>query len=111
MAFGNPWQVDNIQSFLFLNCPECVYKTKKAKAFQNHALEKHHLSKVLFSELNENGNISDNIKLDTEEISNTNTDLILEEIMYEDLDYDCEQLDFYRCFLCNKFFRNYCINP
>ena len=57
MAFENPWQVDNLQSFLFLNCPECVFKTKQAKAFQNHALGKHHLSNVLFSELTESKKI------------------------------------------------------
>ena len=87
MAFENPWQVDNLQSFLFLNCPECVFKTKKPKSFQNHALSKHHLSKVLFSEVAESKTF-ENLKLEQEEISKSN--LILEQIMYEEeMDYDC----------------------
>jgi hypothetical protein len=46
----NPWLVGIIQSFLFLNCPECDFKTRKKNFFQNHAHHKHPLSKVLFEQ-------------------------------------------------------------
>ena len=27
---ANPWLVENIQTFSFLNCPECTFKSKGA---------------------------------------------------------------------------------
>ena len=44
----NPWQVESIQAFLFLKCPECPFDTKTKDTFQNHAIENHPLSFVLF---------------------------------------------------------------
>ena len=44
----NPWQVDSIEAFACLKCPECVFNTKENKVFQNHAVENHPLSHVLF---------------------------------------------------------------
>ena len=44
----NPWQVDSIQAFLYLKCPECVFDTKEEKNFINHALDNHSLAFVLF---------------------------------------------------------------
>ena len=44
----NPWHVDCIQAFLFFKCPECVFDTKEEYKFQDHAVEKHPLSFVLF---------------------------------------------------------------
>ena len=44
----NPWYVDSIEAFACLKCPECVFNTKENKVFQNHAVEKHPLSHVLF---------------------------------------------------------------
>ena len=44
----NPWQVENLSSFVFLNCPECVFKTKNKNNFQDHALKKHPMSCTLF---------------------------------------------------------------
>ena len=46
----NPWLVGNIQSFLYLNCPECSYRTKKKDSFQEHALQNHPLSCSFFEE-------------------------------------------------------------
>ena len=46
----NPWFVETIQSFLFLNCPECHFKTKEKNFFQDHATKKHPRSSVLFEE-------------------------------------------------------------
>ena len=30
----NPWHVESIQDFAFLNCPECAFKTKEEGYFQ-----------------------------------------------------------------------------
>jgi len=49
----NPWHVKNIQNFLFLNCPECEFKTKKEHIFHDHAVQRHPSSFVLFHNLNE----------------------------------------------------------
>ena len=44
----NPWLVESIETFLYLNRDECVYLTKEKATFKNHALEKHPLSSVFF---------------------------------------------------------------
>ena len=44
----NPWQVDTIGAFWFLKCPECTFDTKKENIFQEHAVENHPQSFVLF---------------------------------------------------------------
>ena len=48
MSTENPWNVDNIKAFSFLNCPECSFKIKDENSFQNHAVKNHPLSSVLF---------------------------------------------------------------
>ena len=45
---ANPWLVENIQTFSFLNCPECAFKTKTEDMFKNHAVGNHPLSCILF---------------------------------------------------------------
>ena len=50
----NPWQVDSIESFTYLKCPECVFDTKEKTCFQNHAIENHPLSHVLFGKKGNN---------------------------------------------------------
>ena len=44
----NPWLVENVQEFSFLNCPECVFKVKEEDIFQDHAVRNHSQSSVLF---------------------------------------------------------------
>ena len=44
----NPWKVDSIQEFSFLKCPECTFDSKEEETFQDHAIENHPLSFVLF---------------------------------------------------------------
>jgi len=44
----NPWQVDSVQEFACLKCPECTFDTKKGEVFKDHAVENHPLSFVLF---------------------------------------------------------------
>ena len=34
MSENNPWQVDNLQAFAFLNCPECTFKSKHEDFFR-----------------------------------------------------------------------------
>ena len=46
----NPWEVESLQDFLFLKCPECVFDTKEEDCFQMHAVDNHPLSYVLFGE-------------------------------------------------------------
>ena len=45
----NPWQVDSIQAFSCFKCPECAFNTKKEDIFEDHTIENHPLSLVLFS--------------------------------------------------------------
>ena len=45
---SNPWEVESIQDFYFLRCPECDFDTKEENSFENHAAENHPLSFVLF---------------------------------------------------------------
>ena len=44
----NPWHVDSVQAFAFLNCPECSFKTKEEDFFQSHAIASHPMCFVLF---------------------------------------------------------------
>ena len=46
----NPWQVQSIEAFSFLNCPECVFKIKDEDLFQEHAVKNHPKSCVFFEE-------------------------------------------------------------
>ena len=45
---NNPWNVESLQAFLCLKCPQCIFDTKEKDSFQNHAIENHPLSIVLF---------------------------------------------------------------
>ena len=47
---GNPWQVDSLQDFLYLKCPECTFETQEDLSFQDHAIENHPLSFVFFGQ-------------------------------------------------------------
>ena len=44
----NPWQVDSIEAFVCLKCPECYFTSKQENLFQDHAVQCHPLSHVLF---------------------------------------------------------------
>ena len=46
----NPWQVESIQEFVYLNCPECSFKTQEENQFQEHAVSEHPMCYVLFGE-------------------------------------------------------------
>ena len=44
----NPWAVTHIDSFNFLCCPECNFRSKEISNFQKHATENHPKSEVFF---------------------------------------------------------------
>ena len=44
----NPWQVESIQAFYYIKCPECKFDTKKESNFEDHAIENHPMSYELF---------------------------------------------------------------
>ena len=44
----NPWQVDSIEVFYYLKCPECQFDTQEEANFQDHAVANHPLSFILF---------------------------------------------------------------
>ena len=50
---SNPWQVDSIQDFSCLKCPECAFYSKEENQFQDHAIQLHPLSFVLFGKSEE----------------------------------------------------------
>ena len=45
----NPWQVDSLEAFLTLKCPECEFLTDVETLFQAHAIENHPLSSALYN--------------------------------------------------------------
>ena len=55
----NPWNVDSVNAFYFLKCPECIFDTQEEYTFRDHAVENHPLSFVLF------GKQSDEDEFDT----------------------------------------------
>ena len=91
----NPWQVKNFQTFLFLNCPECEFKTKQRNCFQDHAVEYHPSSVVLFNNLdqkdpleNESSTKHEKIKSEDFELEDLQNQDTLEEIMFPSPDED-----------------------
>ena len=75
----NPWEVDSIQAFSFLKCPECIYDVKEKETFQDHAIENHPLSHLLFSKIIKEDEIE--IK---EELSEINSNTSDNEKVFED---------------------------
>ena len=46
----NPWQVESLEAFAYLKCPECPFDCKEDIFFQAHALENHPLSIAFFGQ-------------------------------------------------------------
>ena len=44
---ANPWQVQNLEEFLYYCCPECDVKSKDTQAFIEHALTSHEQAQQL----------------------------------------------------------------
>ena len=72
----NLWTVEKFQAFLFLNCPECSFKTKSKEYFQSHAVKEH---PIIFS---------NDFEIETEQLDFDfiGTNQTLEEIMFPDLE-------------------------
>ena len=69
----NPWQVDSVQAFVCLKCPECTFDAKKGEIFRDHALENHPLSFVLFGKtLNEEGDFGPSLNASIDFTLDTN---------------------------------------
>ena len=51
---SNPWQVDSIQTFYCLKCPECMFFSHEEFNFKHHAMENHPLSYLLFGKSENN---------------------------------------------------------
>ena len=89
MMVENPWLVENINSFVFLNCPECVFKTKNKNNFQDHAIKKHPLSCTLFEKSSAKTEPIDMVEAMVDEDNSDfsfpfENDKTLEEIMFEE---------------------------
>ena len=60
----NPWQVDSVQAFSFLKCPECIFDTQEEDFFQVHATENHPLSFVLFGKISKEDNFKESLMIE-----------------------------------------------
>ena len=48
---SNPWQVDSIDVFYWLKCPECMFFSQEELVFRDHAMGNHPMSNTLFGNL------------------------------------------------------------
>ena len=60
----NPWQVDSVQAFSFLKCPECIFDTQEEDFFQVHATENHPLSLVLFGKISKDNDFKESLMIE-----------------------------------------------
>ena len=49
----NPWNVENLEEFLYFCCPECDLKDQSKTEFLQHALEQHPKAKDCVQQFNE----------------------------------------------------------
>ena len=90
----NPWQVDNIQEFYFLKCPECDFMHKEENDFQNHAVGNHPLSVTFFGEADmtiEKIGIFDDCNEENE--SNDALNTVKEEILEKRSDHEMNEVE------------------
>jgi hypothetical protein len=87
MTVENPWLVDSIQAFSFLNCPECSFKAQDKNFFQGHALQNHPLSFEFFCTSSEKTKeiVTEIEKIESLE-NKTKEDKTLEQLMFPDSD-------------------------
>ena len=79
---ANPWSVENIKEFWFLNCPECAFKTKIEKMFETHAFQNHPMSYAFFGS---NKGTSDEVDINDFKIENE--DSTVESIEQDDTNF------------------------
>ena len=81
MATYNPWQVESIQAFYYLKCPECEFDTIEENMFEYHAIENHPMSYELFGKKSVKAEEFDSVMIKEEQIS--------------DVDENCAKFDFH----------------
>ena len=94
----NPWNVDSIEAFTFLKCPECLFDTKEENSFLEHAFENHPMSSVFFGkrlkkEEDTGGEYISNIE-DYGEMKLEESSEIKEEDSWYDLEDNSEYVDY-----------------
>ena len=47
----NPWDVENLQDFYYLCCPECVFRTKEENEFTTHCVNLHPNALIFFGKM------------------------------------------------------------
>lgn len=97
MSSFNPWQVESLEAFNYLCCPECVYRSKEPSTFEAHALQNHPLAITLFTtwdEEEEEAKVKQEpgVKCDEEELDHKVLDyLVVDQTKVEsNLDADLE---------------------
>ena len=83
MATYNPWQVESIQAFYYLKCPECEFDTIDENMFEDHAIENHPMSLELFGKKSLKEGEFDYVMIKEEQISDV-----------DEQDNNCEKYDF-----------------
>ena len=84
----NPWQVESVDAFFYLCCPECVYRSKEVSTFEAHALQNHPMSAALFS----NVPVEVVVKEETEPVD-FNSDVKFDQSAFMDLPLDDDDQD------------------
>ena len=51
---SNPWQVNSIQAFNCLKCPECMFFSQEEVDFKAHAMKNHPMSNAFFNKFDSN---------------------------------------------------------
>ena len=100
----NPWLVDSINSFYFLKCPECNFDSKWEDTFQDHALENHPKSFVLFGKSTKEIDFENDDVIETDErhledprIEDTKDFNFLDEYSNS----KCEKKKLFKCSYCD----------
>ena len=84
MATYNPWQVESIQAFYYLKCPECEFDTIEENTFEYHAIENHPMSYELFGKKSVKAEEFDSVMIKEEQISDV-----------DEQDNNCAKFDFH----------------
>ena len=88
---SNPWQVNSIQAFNCLKCPECMFFSQEELDFKAHAMKNHPMSNSFFNKFESNSFIDPGIKEElSDTISKGNCDLNFSGIKDECLEVNSE---------------------
>ena len=67
----NPWQVESLDAFYYLKCPECSFDTMDPDFFEIHATDNHPLSFTFFGQNYKEAEFDENAFTKTEPLSET----------------------------------------